>query len=52
MQTHCQALTTKKATIQQPLQSNSSANKHVSMAMKEYSNNGRDVFYMVHAEML
>jgi hypothetical protein len=29
-----------------------SANKHVSTAAREYSNNGRDVFYTVRAEML
>jgi hypothetical protein len=34
----------KQATIQQPLLSNDSANKHVSTAMREYISNGRDVF--------
>jgi hypothetical protein len=32
--------------------SNGSANKHVSTASRKYSNNGRDVFCAVHAEML
>jgi hypothetical protein len=45
-------MTTKQATTQQPLLSNGSANKHVSMAMREYSNNGRDVFYAVGVEVL
>jgi hypothetical protein len=52
MQTHCQATKTKRATIQQPLLSNSSANKHVSMVTWEHNNNGRDDFYVVHAKML
>jgi hypothetical protein len=41
-----------QATVQQPLLINSSANKHVSMAMSEHSNNGRDIFYAVYAGML
>jgi hypothetical protein len=45
-------MTTKEATIQQPLLSNSSTDKHVSTATREYSNNGRDVSYAVHAKML
>jgi hypothetical protein len=45
-------LTAKQAIIQQPLLSNSSANKHVSMVTTKYSNNGRDVFYAVNAKML
>jgi hypothetical protein len=40
------------APIQQPLLSNVSANKHVPTATGEYSNNGRDVFHAVRAEML
>jgi hypothetical protein len=32
------------------LLSNSWANKHVYTATREYSNNGRDVFYAVRAE--
>jgi hypothetical protein len=35
-----------------PLPGNGSANKHVSMATREYSSNGRDVFFAVCAEML
>jgi hypothetical protein len=31
---------------------NVSANKNVSAAIREYSNNGRDVFYAISAEML
>jgi hypothetical protein len=42
----------KQAAVQQPLLSNGSANKHVSTAMKEHSNNGREVFYMVYVEKL
>jgi hypothetical protein len=38
--------------IQQQLLSNDSANKHVSTATRERSNNGRDVFYEVRAEIL
>jgi hypothetical protein len=34
------------------LLNNGSANKHVSMAMKEEGNNGRDVFYIVHDDVL
>jgi hypothetical protein len=30
---------------------NSSASKHISMATRKYSNDGRDVFYAVHAEI-
>jgi hypothetical protein len=41
-----------KATIQQPLPSNGSANKHISKETREYSNNGKDIFYAVHAKML
>jgi hypothetical protein len=32
--------------------SNGSANTHVSTTTREYRNNGREVFYMVHDEML
>jgi hypothetical protein len=42
----------KPATLQQPLLSNGSANKQVSMATREYSNNRRDILYAVCAEML
>jgi hypothetical protein len=31
---------------------NGSANKHVSMAVREHNNYRRDVFYAVHADML
>jgi hypothetical protein len=41
-----------KTTTQQQLINNGSANKHVSKATKERSNNGKDVFYAVRAEML
>jgi hypothetical protein len=34
-----------------PLLSNGSAYKHVSAATREHSNNGRDIFYVDHAEM-
>jgi hypothetical protein len=44
--------TMKLATVQQSLLSNSSSNKHISMAMREYSKNGRGVFCAVHAEMV
>jgi hypothetical protein len=44
-------MTVKQATIQESLLINGSANKHVSMAAREYSSTGRDVFYVVHAEM-
>jgi hypothetical protein len=52
MQTHCWAKIMKQATIRQPLLSNSYVNKHVPMAKTDYSNNGRDAFYVVHDEML
>jgi hypothetical protein len=42
----------KQATIHQQLLSNGSTNKHVSMGMTEHSNNGREVFYTIHAEVL
>jgi hypothetical protein len=42
----------KQATVQQPLLSDGSADKHVSMAMREYISKGRDVFYAACAEML
>jgi hypothetical protein len=38
--------------MQQLLLSNASADKHISTATKKHSNNERDVFYAVHAEML
>jgi hypothetical protein len=41
-----------KETIQQPFLSNGSANKHVSTAMREHGNNGRDFFHAVHAEVI
>jgi hypothetical protein len=50
--TRCLAMTTKQAIIKQPLLSNGSANKHVSTAMREHRNKGRDVFYTVCAEVL
>jgi hypothetical protein len=36
----------KQATIQQPLPSNNSTEKHVSMAIREHSNNGRATWSM------
>jgi hypothetical protein len=53
MQTRSWPTALKRVAIQQPLQSNGSTNKHVSTVMRrEYSNNGRDVFYAVCALML
>jgi hypothetical protein len=45
--TWCQPRTAKRATIREPLLSNSIANNHVSMAVRGYSNRGC-VFYMIH----
>jgi hypothetical protein len=42
----------KEPTIQQPLLSNSTINKHDSMTMRESSNKGKYVFYMVCVDML
>jgi hypothetical protein len=39
----------KQGTVQQPLLSNGFTKKHVSTAARENSNNGRDVFHVVHA---
>jgi hypothetical protein len=50
LQTRCKETTAKHATIQQPLLSNGSANKHVSMA-RIYRNKRREVFYGVRAEI-
>jgi hypothetical protein len=44
-------MTTKQAAVQQPLLSNGSAKKHVSMATREHSSNGRYIFYVVCAEI-
>jgi hypothetical protein len=41
-----------QGTVQQPLLSIGFANKHASTATREHSNNGRDIFYVVHSEVL
>jgi hypothetical protein len=45
-------MTVEQATIKQSSLSVISLNKHISMAMKEYRNNGREVLFTVHDEML
>jgi hypothetical protein len=42
----------KQAPIQQSLLSNGSMNKHVSMAIGESKNNGREIVYIINDERL
>jgi hypothetical protein len=42
----------KQATVQEPLLSNGFTKRHVSTAVREHSNNGRDVSYTVHSKVL
>jgi hypothetical protein len=51
MQICCSAMTTIKGTIQQPLLSNGSRNKHVSTSRRGYNNNWKRCFYAVRAEI-